>query len=182
MRAALAPLVRQPHALDQEIARSDRSIAAMARGDKVARRLMTVPGLGPVTASARAANVPDVSTFSGPREFAAFVGLTPRQHSSGGKERLGRISKMGNRYLRKLLVVGAHAVLYHRKPHHDALRSWAKKLIQTKPFKLVAVALATGNLAVGCPSANAGRQSHVPLCLSEAHGLARLTALALSSQ
>jgi transposase len=61
---------------------------------------------------------------------------------AGGKERLGRVSKMGNRYLRKLLVVGAHAVLYHRKPHEDALRSWAKKLMQTKPFKLVAVALA----------------------------------------
>ena len=75
-------------------------------------------------------------------ECASFLGLTPRQHSSGGKERLGRVSKMGNRYLRKLLVVGAHAVLYHRKPHEDALRSWAKKLMQTKPFKLVAVALA----------------------------------------
>jgi transposase len=69
--------------------------------------------------------------FSGPREFAAFLGLTPRQNSSGGKERLGRVSKMGNRYLRKLLVVGAHAVLYHRKPHEDALRSFAKKLMQT---------------------------------------------------
>src|ERR1700688_1549369 len=68
--------------------------------------------------------------------------LRPRQNSSGGKERLGRVSKMGNRYLRKLLVVGAHAVLYHRKPHEDALRSFAKKLMQTKPFKLVAVALA----------------------------------------
>ena len=79
---------------------------------------------------------------AGPRAFAAFLGLTPKQNSSGGKERLGRISKMGNRYLRKLLVVGAHAVLYHRKPHEDALRSWAKKLMQTKPFKLVAVALA----------------------------------------
>jgi transposase len=128
--------------LDQEIARSDRTIAAMARGDEMARRLMTLPGLGPVTASAIAASVQDVSAFSGPREFAAFLGLTPRQNSSGGKERLGRVSKMGNRYLRKLLVVGAHAVLYHRKPHEDALRSWAKKLMQTKPFKLVAVALA----------------------------------------
>src|SRR6202023_3394180 len=106
------------------------------------RRLMTVPSLGPVTASAIAASVQDVSAFSGPREFAAFLGLTPRQNSSGGKEQLGRISKMGNRYLRKLLVVGAHAVLYHRKPHEDALRSFAKKLMQTKPFKLVAVALA----------------------------------------
>jgi transposase len=142
VRMALAPLVRQLHALDQEIACSDRTIAAMARDQETARRLMTIPGLGPVTASAMAASVQDVSVFSGPRAFAAFLGLTPRQTSSGGKERLGRVSKMGNRYLRRLLVVGAHAVLYHRKPHEDALRSWAKKLIQTKPFKLVAVALA----------------------------------------
>jgi transposase len=111
----------------------------MARDDEMARRLMAIPCLGPVTASAMAASVQDVSAFSGPREFAAFLGLTPRQNSSGGKERLGRVSKMGNRYLRKLLVVGAHAVLYHRKPHEDALRSFAKKLIETKPFKLVAV-------------------------------------------
>ncbi len=142
VRMALAPLVRQLHALDQEIACSDRTIAAMARDDEMARQLMTIPGLGPVTASAMAASVQNVSAFSGPREFAAFLGLTPRQNSSGGKERLGRVSKKGNRYLRKLLVVGAHAVLYHRKPHEDALRSWAKKLMQTKPFKLVAVALA----------------------------------------
>src|ERR1700676_1796584 len=142
VRAALAPLVRQLHVLDQEIACSDRTIAAMSRDDEMARRLMTIPGLGPVTASALAASVQNVSAFSGPREFAAFLGLTPKQNSSGGKERLCRVSKMGNRYLRKLLVVGARAVLYHRKPHEDALRSWAKKLMQTKPFKLVAVALA----------------------------------------
>ena len=102
----------------------------------------TGSGLGPVTASAMAASLQEASAFSGPREFAAFLGLTPRQNSSGGKQRPGRISKMGNRYLRTLLVVGAHAVLYHRKPHEDALRSWAKKLMQSKPFKLVAVALA----------------------------------------
>lgn len=142
VRMALLPLVRQLHVLDQEIACSHRTIAAMARDDEMARRLMTIPGLGPVTASAMASSVQDISAFSGPREFAAFLGLTPRQHSSGGKERLGRVSKMGNRYLRRLLVVGAHAVLFHRKPHEDALRSWAKKLMQTKPFKLVAVALA----------------------------------------
>ena len=142
VRRALDPLVRQLHALDQEIACSDRTIAAMARDHETARRLMTIPGLGPVTASAIAASIQDFSVFSSPRAFAAFLGLTPRQTSSGGKERLGRVSKMGNRYLRRLLVVGAHAVLFHRKPHEDALRSWAKKLMQTKPFKLVAVALA----------------------------------------
>jgi transposase len=104
VRMALAPLVRQLHALDQEIACSDRTIAAMARDQETARRLMTIPGLGPVTASAMGSSVQDISAFSGPRAFAAFLGLTPRQTSSGGKERLGRVSKRGNRYLRRLLV------------------------------------------------------------------------------
>jgi transposase len=140
--AALAELVVQLRRLDEAIDRLDKTIAKGAQADARARRLMTVPGIGPITASAITASVPDVSGFEGPREFAAFLGLTPRQHSSGGKARLGRISKMGNRYLRKLLVVGAHAVLYHRKPHTDALRTWAKRLLEKKPFKLVAVALA----------------------------------------
>jgi transposase len=142
VRAALAPLVRQLGHLDDEIRLADEAIKAMAKADDSARRLMSIPGIGPVTASAIAASVQDVSSFSGPREFAAYLGLTPRQNSSGGKQRLGRVSKMGNRYLRKLLVVGAHAVLYNRNGHGDALRTWACKLMETKPFKLVAVALA----------------------------------------
>ncbi len=89
-----------------------------------------------------AETIQDTSSFAGPREFAAFLGLTPKQNSSGGKPKLGRISKMGNRNLRKLLVVGAHAVLFHRKPHTDPMRTWAKRLIEKKPFKLVADALA----------------------------------------
>ncbi len=142
VRSALLPFTRQLEKLDEEIVQLDEAIQILARSDRTARRLMSVPGIGPITASAIAASVPNVSVFSGPREFAAFLGLAPRQNSSGGKERLGRVSKMGNRYLRKLLVVGAHAVLYHRKAHEDALRVWAKRLIETKPFKLVAVALA----------------------------------------
>lgn len=142
VRAALLPVVRRLNELDAEIGESDRAILALARADSTARRLMTVPGIGPVTASALAASIQDISTFSGPREFAAFLGLTPRQSSSGGKERLGRVSKMGNQYLRKLLVVGAHAVLFHRKRCSDALRTWADRLMETKPFKLVAVATA----------------------------------------
>lgn len=139
---ALAPLVVQLRILDEAIPRLDRTIAQMARKDETARRLMSIPGFGPITASAMAATIQDTSSFAGPREFAAFLGLTPKQNSSGGKHRLGRISKMGNRDLRKLLVLGAHAVLFHRKPHTDPLRTWAKKLIEKKPFKLVAVALA----------------------------------------
>src|ERR1700733_922992 len=86
--------------------------------------------------------IQDTSSFAGPRALAAFLCLTPKQNSSGSKPKLGRISKMGNCYLRKLLVVGAHAVLFHRKPHTDPLRMWAKKLIDKKPSKVVAVALA----------------------------------------
>lgn len=142
VRDALAPIVRQLQTLNDEIAASDRAIMGLAKTNETAKRLMSVPGIGPITASAIAASVQDVGAFSGPREFAAFLGLTPRQNSSGGKERLGRVSKMGNRYLRKLLVVGAHAVLFHRRSHQDGLRTWAAKLMETKPFKLVAVAIA----------------------------------------
>lgn len=142
VRASLLPLVIQITQLDEAIGAIDADIAAQAKTDPVSSRLMTIPGIGPVTASALAASVDDPASFSGPREFAAFLGLVPRQHSSGGKPRLGRITKMGNAYLRKLLVVGAHAVLHHQAKHDDALRQWARKLLATKPFKLVAVALA----------------------------------------
>ena len=139
---ALLPLATQLEHLDAEIKESDAAIARLAKADPVAIALMSIPGVGPVTASALVASVGDPSSFAGPRQFAAFLGLVPRQNSSGGKPRLGRISKMGNAYLRKLLVVGAHAVLYHRGRHADPLRSWAQNLMETKPFKLVAVAVA----------------------------------------
>jgi transposase len=139
---ALAPLAVQLRTLDEAIAQLDRAITKLVQKDETARRLMSIPGFGPITASAMAATVQDASSFAGPREFAAFLGLTPKQNSSGGKQKLGRISKMGNRNLRKLLVVGAHAVLFHRMSHTDPLRMWAKKLLEKKPFKLVAVALA----------------------------------------
>ena len=140
--AALLSLVTQLDRLDAEIKLADVAIAKLAKADPVANTLMSIPGIGPVTASALVASVGDPSSFSGPRQFAAFLGLVPRQNSSGGKVRLGRVSKMGNAYLRKLLVVGAHAVLFHRARHTDPLRLWADKLMTTKPFKLVAVALA----------------------------------------
>jgi transposase len=142
VRASLMPLVTQIEHLDEAIAKIDSEIAAQAKTDPVSSRLMTIPGIGPVTASALAASIDDPASFSGPREFAAFLGLVPRQHSSGGKPRLGRITKMGNSYLRKLLVVGAHSVLHHQARHNDPLRTWARKLLATKPFKLVAVATA----------------------------------------
>jgi transposase len=141
-RGALAPLVRQMQRLDQEIDGLDKRILAWHRADESSRRLATIPGIGPVTASAIVASVTDPSMFGSGREFAAFFGLVPRQSSSGGKERLGRISKMGDRYIRKLLVVGATAVLRHAKKGGSPSKTWAEALLQRKPFKVAAVALA----------------------------------------
>ena len=146
VREALAPLARQIDAIDAEIAAIDKAIVKLVKADATASRLMTIPGVGPVTASALVATIQDAGAFASGREFAASLGLTPRQRSTGGKERLGRITKMGDRYLRKLLVVGACATLSHRKGHHDALRVWATSLMDRKSvkykFKLTAVALA----------------------------------------
>ena len=146
VRKVLAPLAKQIDALDAAIETIDKDLAAEAKADDESRRLMSIPGIGPVTASAIVATVPDMSAFASGREFSAFLGLTPRQHSSGGKERLGRITKMGDRYLRRLLVVGATAVLHHAAGHNDPLRRWAKQMLERKGgragFKLTAVALA----------------------------------------
>ena len=139
VRVALRPLVGQIDALDE-------AIAASVKADETAKRLMTIPGVGPVTASAIVATIQDAGAFASGREFAAFLGLRPRQNSSGGKERLGRITKMGDRYLRKLLVIGACATLRHRKGHNDGMRPWASGMLERKTvkykFKLTAVALA----------------------------------------
>jgi transposase len=92
---ALAPLVVQLRNLDEAIARLERTIAKLVQKDETARRLMSIPGFGPITASAMAATIQDASGFAGPREFAAFLGLTPKQNSSGGKQKLGRIFEDG---------------------------------------------------------------------------------------
>src|SRR5271166_2536758 len=146
VRVALRPLIDQIDALDETIGAIDRELEASVKTDETARRLMTIPGVGPVTASAITATIQDMSAFASGREFSAYLGLTPRQSSTGGKERLGRITKMGDRYLRKLLVVGACATLSHREGHNDALRRWASGMLERKmvkyKFKLTAVALA----------------------------------------
>jgi transposase len=105
---------------------------------------MSIPGVGPVKASALVATVGEkgILQFSGAKNFAAWLGLVPSQNGTGGKVRLGKISKMGDRYLRKLFVVGAHSVLYHCEKHDDEMRRWATKLKQTKKIKVAAVALA----------------------------------------
>jgi transposase len=101
-----------------------------------------IPGLGIVTTTAIAATVTDAEQFSSGRQFAAWLGLTPQQHSTGGKTRLGRISKQGDRYLRRLLLVGATAVKRHVKDKPTPMAEWIRKLSEKKPFRLVSVALA----------------------------------------
>jgi transposase len=144
---SLRPLGAQIDALDAAIGAIDEEIQAGVKGNEKARRLMTIPGIGPITASAILATVPDMSAFASGREFAAFLGLTPRQNSSGGKERLGRITKMGDRYLRKLLVVGSCAVICHREGHNDPLRRWVKGMLERKTvtFKVKLTAVACAN-------------------------------------
>ena len=146
VRSALLPLAAQIDSLDAELARIDAEIEAAAKKDERARLLMTIPGIGPLIASALLATASDLGLFASARDFAAFLGLVPRQHSSGGKERLGRISKMGDRYLRKLLVVGATSALSAAAGHRDAMRVWATQLRRRKDartgFKVAAVALA----------------------------------------
>ena len=142
--AALLPLVERLRDIEAALDAIDRRIADDARANADARLLMTIPGVGPLKASAIVATLGDrgIHQFNGAKNFAAWLGLTPGQHGTGGKARLGRITKMGDRYLRKLFVVGAHTVLIHADKHDDRMRQWAKKLRSTKKIKLAAVALA----------------------------------------
>ena len=106
------------------------------------KRLMTIPGIGPICAMALHAFAPPMESFGCGRDFAAWVGLTPRQHSTAGKQRLGRITKMGQRDLRQLLVLGATSVLRHMRKREELDDPWLRRMIAEKPPKLVAVALA----------------------------------------
>lgn len=141
MQQALQALVRQLAALEAQIGQLERSIHAQHRASDQSRRLETIPGIGVIGATAIAATVTDPSAFKSGRELAAWIGLVPRQNSTGGKERLGGISKQGDRYLRRLLVIGATTVIRHAQTHPDK-HPWVMKLLAKKPAKVVAIALA----------------------------------------
>ena len=112
------------------------------RSNAVSRRLATIPGIGPITASAITGTIADPLTFKSGRELAAWIGLVPRQHSSGGKHKMGRVSKHGDRYLRRLLTVGATAVMRRLTGKTDGLSLWVRALLDRRPFRLVSLALA----------------------------------------
>jgi transposase len=128
--------------LNQKICELDREITQRARQDEEIRRLMTIPGVGPITATALEALSPAAETFDKGRDFAAWMGLTPKQNSSGGKSRLGKTSKMGQRDLRRLLIIGATAVVRWAVRHGTAPQSWLGRMLRCKPPMLIAVALA----------------------------------------
>lgn len=141
-RRALEILIRRLDELTEEIGALDRELQVWHADNKASQKLAAIPGIGVITATAIAATVTDPGKFHSGRQFAAWLGLTPRQQSTGGRERLGRISKQGDRYLRRLLVVGATAVMRHAKDKATRLADWVRKLLATKPFRLVSIALA----------------------------------------
>jgi transposase len=141
-RPVLAVIADSLQATQARISVLDREIAARAKADPVAKRLMTIPGVGPVVATALVALAPDASTFRRGRDFAAWLGLTPRQHSSGGKERLGRTTKMGERSLRRLLILGASSAAKAAGRDGSRASPWLVGMLARKPRMLVTVALA----------------------------------------
>ena len=143
-RQALRLLAADLHALQQRIAQAEAAILAWHKQNDASRRLAAVPGIGPITASAIVATVGNAAQFRSARHFAAWIGLVPKQNSSGGKQRQGGISKQGNPYLRRLLVIGATAVIRHSNGRLAQTPSgaWAKSLLERRPARLASVALA----------------------------------------
>ncbi len=140
-RASLIVLASQLQALQTTIGEIEKRIVVQHRANKESKRIQTVPGIGVIGASAIAATVPNPQIFRSGRDFAAWIGLVPRQMSTGGKPKLGPISKQGDRYLRRILVVGAVSVLRRAKLNPEKF-PWITRLLARRPFKVVAVALA----------------------------------------
>jgi transposase len=141
-RVCLAALGAQLRRFKEQILEFDRLITAWHRSNEMSRRLDEIPGVGPVLATALVASVADPKAFRSGRNFSAWIGLVPKQHSSGGKDRLGSISKQGDRYLRSLFVIGALAVVRYAKIHGTKHRPWLAALLARRPTKVAAIALA----------------------------------------
>jgi transposase len=140
-RASLIVLAAQLQALHTMIGSIEKRLTVQHRANEASKRLESIPGIGLIGASAIAATVTDPKAFRSGRDFAAWIGLVPRQDSTGGKQKLGPISKQGDRYLRRILVVGAHSVLRRAKQSPEKY-PWLTQLLARRPFKVVAIALA----------------------------------------
>jgi transposase len=141
-RVCLSALGVQLRRFKEQILEFDRLITAWHRSNEMSMRLDDIPGVGPALATALVASVADPKVFRSGRNFSAWIGLVPKQHSSGGKDRLGNISKQGDRYLRGLFVIGALAVIRYAKIHGTKHRPWLTALLVRRPTKVAAIALA----------------------------------------
>ena len=141
-RACLLALRDQLASVKQQILAADRRLLAWHRASEVSRRLDEIPGVGPLIATALVASIPDPHAFRSGRDLSAWIGLVPREDSTGGKHRPGHISKAGNRYLRKLLVIGALSVIRRAKQTGSTRRAWLIALMERRSTKLAAIALA----------------------------------------
>ena len=140
-RASVIVLAAQLEAVQTVIGAIEKRIKMQHRTNETSQRVETIPGIGVLGATAIVATAADPTIFRSGRDFAAWIGLVPRQDSTGGKQKLGPISKQGDRYLRRILVVGAHSVLRRAKQNPEKYL-WLTQLLARRPFKVVAVALA----------------------------------------
>jgi len=141
-REIFLALASQLELMKHQILQADRRVLAWHRTSQTSKRLEAIPGVGPLIASALVASVPDASTFRSARDLSAWIGLVPKQNSTGGKERLGHISKAGNRYLRQILVIGAMSVIKRAKQLGFTRHPWLVRLMERRSTKIAAIALA----------------------------------------
>ena len=161
-RGCLSMLIDQLRLINGQILDTDRRIRTHARATEIGRRLMDIPGVGPLLASALVATIADPSAFKSGRNLAAWIGLVPRQNSSGGKERLGGITKQGDRYLRQMLVVGALAVVRYAV-RNGTRRPWLVQLLARRTPKVAAVALANKTARMVWAIMTSGERYREPL-------------------
>ena len=168
-RLCLAALGAQLRRLKEQILEFDRMIMAWHRSNETSRRLDAIPGLGPALATALVASIADPKAFRSGRNFSAWVGLVPKQHSSGGKDRLGSISKQGDRYLRSLFMAGALAVIRYAKIHGIKHRPWLTALLARRPTKVAAIALANKIARMAWAMMARGERYNEPVEIGRAH-------------
>jgi transposase len=165
-RACLAALGAQLRVLKAQILEFDRRINAWHRSNQASKRLDEIPGVGPALATALVASVADPKAFRSGRDFSAWIGLVPKQHSSGGKDKLGSISKQGDRYLRSLFTAGALAVIRYAKIHGTKHRPWLTALLARRPTKVAAIALANKIARIAWAMMSKGERYKEPVALA----------------